>query len=233
MNIIAPSSAIGAQSLSFAYTRTGEPILTDVTVEIPSGAITTLTGPSGTGKSTLLYLLALMISPSSGTVVWHGAPASTMSDAQRARLRASQVGFVFQDALLDPSRTVIANVCDGGLFAGMRHSQSRARALELLERFGVSHRAEHRPGDISGGQGQRVAVCRALLTNPPVVFADEPTGNLDDDAGDVVWTALREHANNGATVIVATHDSTLAARSDLDIHLVGDGSVQLRARRAR
>ncbi|ACZ29885.1 ABC transporter related protein [Xylanimonas cellulosilytica DSM 15894] len=222
-------TALGTRSLTFTYRAALPPVISDLTVDLPAGATTALTGPSGSGKSTLLYLLALMIRPTNGEVVWDRVPASRMADAARSRLRASQVGFIFQDALLDPSRSVLANVCDSGLFAGMRREDAVARARELMARFGVDHREDHKPGEISGGQAQRVAICRALLTNPRVVFADEPTGNLDEDTAAVVWQALTDHAATGATVVVATHDGSLVARADHEVRLDGSGGAELRA----
>jgi len=220
---------VAVRGLSFGYRRDAPPVIDGVSLSVPGGVMTALTGPSGSGKSTLLYLLALMIRPSSGEVVWDGRPASGLTDAERSRLRAARVGFVFQDALLDPSRTVLANVCDSGLFAGMTRAQAVGRARVLLARFGVGERADHRPGEISGGQAQRAALCRALLTSPRVVFADEPAGNLDDASAKVVLDALADHAARGGTVIVATHDSVLAARCPHEIRLTGDGGVAVRA----
>jgi len=214
-------ATIATEHLTFAYQKGANPVLENLSIELPTGAITTLTGPSGSGKSTLLYLLALMVRPNSGEVVWDGAAASSLTDAKRSQLRAAQMGFVFQDALLDPSRTVLANICDSALFAGMPRQIAIMRARELMNRFGVEHREDHRPGEISGGQAQRVAICRALLTDPRVVFADEPTGNLDEDSAEVVWQALVSHASRGATVVVSTHDKQLAERSDRQIHLLG------------
>lgn len=214
---------LSTRGLSFAYRAGAPPVIHDISFEVPAGAVTTLTGPSGSGKSTLLYLLALMIRPTSGQVVWDGIAASSLSDAQRSRLRATQVGFVFQDALLDPSRSVLDNVCDSGLFAGMPRQLALDRARALMSRFGVEHREDHRPGEISGGQAQRVAICRALLTDPRVVFADEPTGNLDEDSAEIVWRALVAHAASGATVVVSTHDRALAARSDHEVRLAVGG----------
>lgn len=223
----ARGTAVSARQLVFTYRAAQSPVIDGLTVDLPVGAVTTLTGPSGSGKSTLLYLLALMIRPTSGDVLWDGVAASRRSDAQRSRLRATAVGFVFQDALLDPSRSVLANVCDSGLFAGMTHQAAAGRARSLLARFGVDHRADHRPGEISGGQAQRVAICRALLTHPRVVFADEPTGNLDEESAEVVWQALVDHAREGGTVVVSTHDRALADRSDHEIPLPGRSSGSL------
>jgi len=223
------SAPVAARNLLFSYGRGTPPVIDNMTLAVSSGVMTALTGPSGSGKSTLLYLLALMIRPTSGEVMWDGRPASSLPDASRSRLRAAHMGFVFQDALLDPSRTVLANVCDSGLFAGMTSRQAEVRARVLLSRFGVAERADHRPGEISGGQAQRAALCRALLTNPRVVFADEPTGNLDDTSAEVVLDALADHAAQGGTVIVATHDKTVAARCSHEIRLTGDGGVSVRA----
>lgn len=217
-------ASLGTRDLTFAYHAGAPLVLQDLTVDLPVGAVTTMTGPSGSGKSTLLYLMALMIRPTSGEVVWDGIAASSLPDAERSRLRAREVGFIFQDALLDPSRTVLANVCDGALFAGMPYQLATTRARELMDRFEVGHRADHRPGEISGGQAQRVAICRALLTDPRVIFADEPTGNLDDASAEIVWQALSDHAATGATVVVSTHDKSLAARSDYTIHLQGQAA---------
>lgn len=212
-------TAVGTRDLTFAYHAGAAPVIDGLSVELPVGAVTTLTGPSGSGKSTLLYLLALMIRPTAGQVVWDQVATSGLSDAQRSRLRATEVGFVFQDALLDPARSVLANVCDSALFAGMPRAVAVSRARELTARFGVEHREDHRPGEISGGQAQRVALCRALLTDPRVIFADEPTGNLDDASAEIVWQALVAHAASGATVVVSTHDRALAARSDREVRL--------------
>jgi lipoprotein-releasing system ATP-binding protein len=202
------------EGLALAYRRTAAPVIDDLSVAFAPGALTVITGPSGSGKSTLLYMLGLLVRPTSGEIYWEGEPTRPMSDVQRSRLRAREIGFVFQDALLDPSRSILDNVCDAGLFAGMCRSQQENRARDLLESFGVEHRATHRPGEISGGQAQRVALCRALLTRPRVVLGDEPTGNLDTESARVVWAALRDHADSGATVVVATHDERLAATAD-------------------
>lgn len=205
---------LAAEGLVVAYRRTSAPVLDGLTVDFCPGALTAVTGPSGSGKSTLLYVLGLLVRPTAGDVLWHGAPTRDLTDVQRSRVRARETGFVFQDSLLDPARSVLANVCDAGLFAGMERRTQVRRAQRLLERFGVDHRSAHRPGEISGGQAQRVALCRALLTSPTVVLGDEPTGNLDAASARVVWQALRDHAAEGATVVVATHDESLAATAD-------------------
>lgn len=212
-------STLAIRDLTFTYRHGTPPVISGLNADLPAGAVTALTGPSGSGKSTLLYILALMLRGHQGQVLWDGLPATDLSDARRAQLRARDVGFVFQDALLDPARTVLDNVGDSGIFAGMPRKQRHERGRELLNRFGVGHRADHRPGEISGGQAQRVALCRALLTRPRVIFGDEPTGNLDPASARIVWDALKDAAAAGATVVVATHDPALAADADHRLEL--------------
>ena len=196
---------ISAQELTFRYRADQEPVLQRFTHTFVPG-VTVVGGPSGCGKSTLLYLLGLMLTPHTGRVVLDGIDASSLPDMARSRLRASHVGFVFQDAVLDPSRTVLDNVTEGGLYAGIAAAECRSRARELMQEFGITARETHRPGEVSGGQAQRVALCRALLKRPRLILADEPTGNLDVESAEVVWSALYAAAASGATVVVATHD---------------------------
>lgn len=181
--------------------------------------MTALTGPSGRGKSTLLYLLGALLTPNSGRICVGGVDVTTLGDADRAAYRAASVGFMFQDAALDPTRTVMDNVLEGALYAGVGRRVATTRALSLLVRFGVERRADGRPGEISGGQAQRIGLCRALITRPSVVLADEPTGNLDRASADVVLTALSEAAREGAVVVVASHDPVVVARCDDRIEL--------------
>ncbi len=148
-----------------------------------------------------------------------GADAASQRDAARARMRASLFGFVFQDAALDATRTVLDNVIETALYRGQPREEAKARALELMAQFGVDLRATHKPGQVSGGQAQRIALCRALLNRPRILLADEPTGNLDQDSATVVVDAMRSHAASGNTVIVATHDPALVARCDREIQL--------------
>ncbi|MFC4613440.1 ABC transporter ATP-binding protein [Cellulomonas algicola] len=213
------SATLRAHDLTFGYRRNAAPVFEAVDIDFRAGALTALTGSSGSGKSTLLYVLATLLTPTRGQVLWDGSPTSTLTDGGRAQWRAQRTGFVFQDAMLDPSRTVLDNVCESALFAGVPMKVAHRRAVELLERLGVAHRVNHRPGEISGGQAQRVALCRALVTDPQVIFGDEPTGNLDETSAAVVWDTLRERAMAGATVIIATHDLRLAATADEQVHL--------------
>lgn len=210
---------IVAEQLGFAYGSGARAILSGFDRAFLHGGLTVITGPSGCGKSTLLYLLGLMLSPTSGHIRWGGVDVAGLADADRSRLRAEHIGFVFQDAMLDPSRTILDNITEGGLYAGVAPGDSRERARQLLERFGVEEHPERRPGEISGGQAQRVALCRALLKSPRLILADEPSGNLDDASADVVWRALFDAADAGATVIVATHDRRRAAAAAATVQL--------------
>lgn len=199
---------IRLEALSFAYPK-GDLILSDLDESIRAGEIVAITGPSGRGKSTLLYLIGLLLRPISGTVWCLGRDTGSLTDRQRSSLRASTFGFVFQDAALDPTRTVLDNIMETALYRDESLKDARARAHTLMEEFGVDLRADHRPGQISGGQAQRVALCRALLGNPPLLLADEPTGNLDAASATVVHRALRDVAERGGAAVVSTHDRDL------------------------
>ena len=202
------------EDLTFRYRRDSDLLYGGLTRQFVPGSLTAVTGPSGSGKSTLLYLLGLLLTPTSGRVLLDGTDASGTDDASRSGLRASKLGFVFQDAALDPTRSVLDNVTEGALYAGLPRRAAQEQGRELLERFGVGIRADHLPGQISGGQAQRVALCRAMLNRPSVLLADEPTGNLDHDAADHVLQALVDLAGTGVTVIIATHDDRVLQRCD-------------------
>ncbi|MDR2973639.1 MAG: ABC transporter ATP-binding protein [Propionibacteriaceae bacterium] len=213
------SVILEARALAFSYRSSDEQVLKDVNASFGPGEVTSVVGPSGCGKSTLLYVLAGLLTPGAGQVWLDGSSFSGLRDGQRSAIRASQIGFVFQDAMLDPSRSVVDNACESAVFSGIRRQEARPRARELLATMGVENRDAHRPGEISGGQAQRVAVCRALLPHPRIVFADEPTGNLDPGSAEVVWAALRGAADRGCCVVVATHSPLLARESDQIIDL--------------
>lgn len=207
------SGVLGVRGLRFAYPG-GEELFDDLTRDFAPGALTALTGASGRGKSTLLYVLGLLLTPTGGEVLFDGQPMSHANDAARALVRARRVGFVFQDAELDPSRKVMDSVVEPALYAGFTRAERLDRAYELLSRFGLAERADHRPGQVSGGQAQRLAVCRALLNDPAVVLADEPTGNLDRGNAEIVLDALRATAREGSTVVIASHDPFVLERVD-------------------
>jgi putative ABC transport system ATP-binding protein/lipoprotein-releasing system ATP-binding protein len=204
---------LAVTELTFSYRPGGEELFGALTREFLPGAVTALTGASGRGKSTLLYLLGLLLRPRTGQVLIDGVVASSLSDEECSGLRATRIGFVFQDAALDPSRTILDAVVEPALYAGATITAVRPRALQLLDEFGLAHRATHRPGQISGGQAQRVALCRALITNPSIILADEPTGNLDMDSAEMVLSALVAASTQGRTVIIATHNAYVVERA--------------------
>lgn len=208
------------EALSFGYRRE-EPIIDSLSHTFAAGQVNGVTGPSGRGKSTLLYLIGLLLTPLSGRIgIGEEAEASALGDTERSRLRASGIGFVFQDAMLDPSRSVLDNVAEAAIYSGLPRNVARQRASELLKRFGVALRVDHKPGEVSGGQAQRVALCRALLHRPAVILADEPTGNLDAESARVVIDALTGAAHaEGATVIIASHDPRVVAACDVVLEL--------------
>ncbi|MGA7149601.1 MAG: ATP-binding cassette domain-containing protein [Microbacterium sp.] len=208
-----------ARDLTFSYARGVAPVIEGWSAQFPAGTTTALTGPSGRGKSTILYLLGLMLRPRSGQVLVGGTAVSGLHDAAKAHLRADRFGFVFQDAALDQTRTVIDNVIEAALYRGDRRDRVSLHARELLERFGVDVPPNRKPGQVSGGQAQRIALCRALLGAPSILLADEPTGNLDPQTTDLVVGALRDHAANGATVVIVTHSPDVANACDRRIQL--------------
>ncbi|MCX2969125.1 MULTISPECIES: ABC transporter ATP-binding protein [Streptomyces] len=193
---------------------------------IRPGEIVAVMGPSGSGKSTLLHCLAGIVTPDSGTVFYRGHELSGMSDAERSALRRGEFGFVFQFGQLVPELTCTENVALPLRLAGVERKAAEARARTWLERLEVDDVRHHRPGQVSGGQGQRVAVARALVGSPRVVFADEPTGALDSLNGERVMELLSEAARETkAAVVLVTHESRVAAYSDREV-VVRDGKAQ-------
>lgn len=208
------SAVLAVKDLRFRYRRGQQELFDGLTHRFTPARVTVITGPSGRGKSTLLYVLGLMLTPSTGHVSLGSVHVSALPDRGRSRVRATRVGFVFQDSELDPVRPILASVIEPGLYAGGTPAQLEPRARSLLAQFGLAERADHRPGQISGGQAQRVAVCRALINQPDIVLADEPTGNLDPANAELVIDALRATSRQGHTVVVATHDPTVVASAD-------------------
>jgi putative ABC transport system ATP-binding protein/lipoprotein-releasing system ATP-binding protein len=208
------AEVLTVENLRFRYTQGSDDLFEGLTWGFPRGRVTAVTGPSGQGKSTLLYILGLLLRPSSGTVRIDGHAVSDLDDEQRSSLRATHFGFVFQDATLDPGRTIIDAVVEPALYAGRTYRQVLPRAHELLDSLGLRLLATHRPGQISGGQAQRVALCRALVNDPAVILADEPTGNLDRENTESVLDILRRAATTGRAVIIATHDPFVLTHAD-------------------
>lgn len=199
--------------------------LDGVNLAVAGGEFVAVTGASGAGKSTLLHLLGGLDRPSSGRVLFDGVELGGLSDNELAELRRRRLGFVFQFFHLLPTLTAWENVAVPRLLDGVPLRRTRARALELLEQVGLADRAEHRPSELSGGEMQRTALARALVADPRVVLADEPTGNLDSKTGAGILDLLGDLAGQGGrTVVMVSHDPEAAGRADRVVHLV-DGRV--------
>ncbi|MBY8884069.1 ABC transporter ATP-binding protein [Streptomyces sp. PTM05] len=199
------------------------PALDEADFSISPGEVVAVMGPSGSGKSTLLHCLAGIVRPDAGVVRYRDRELSAMPDAERSRLRRDEFGFVFQFGQLVPELTCLENVALPLRLGGVRRKEAERRATEWLERLEVAEVTRQRPGEVSGGQGQRVAVARALVTEPRVVFADEPTGALDSLNGERVMRLLTSAARDtGAAVVLVTHEARVAAYSDREV-VVRDG----------
>jgi putative ABC transport system ATP-binding protein len=209
---------LAARDLVKSHGRTDA--LRGARAELQAGEILAVTGPSGSGKSTLLHCMAGIVRPDRGTVHYEGKRIDALPEARLSELRRTDFGVVFQFGQLIPELTLADNVALPLMLAGTSRREARARAGEWLDRFGVGDRGDARPGELSGGQAQRGALARALVTGPRVVFADEPTGALDSLAGEQVMSELVSAArSSGAAVLLITHDAQVAAYADREIRL--------------
>ena len=200
------------------------PALQGVSFDVGAGELVAIVGPSGSGKSTLLHLMGTLERPTAGRVCVTGLDVAELSDRELAAVRATRIGFVFQQFFLAEHSTLLENVADGLLYAGVPTDERRAHAADALEAVGLGDRLNARPTQLSGGERQRVAIARALVGSPAIVLADEPTGNLDSATGEQIMALIDELNRQGATIVVITHEHAIAERCPRRIQLL-DGRV--------
>jgi putative ABC transport system ATP-binding protein len=203
----------------------GVDALRGVALTVEEGELLAVVGPSGSGKSTLLHIMGTLDRPTEGDVRVAGHDVASLPDRRLAGLRARHVGFVFQQFFLVEGLNAVENVAQGLLYSGVPDAERRSRATEQLERVGLGHRLTHRPAQLSGGERQRVAIARALVARPSIVFADEPTGNLDTRSGAQIVGLLRDLNAQGTTIVVITHDLEVAASLPRRVH-IRDGGIE-------
>ncbi|MEA2546471.1 MAG: putative transport system ATP-binding protein [Chloroflexota bacterium] len=206
-------------SRTFAMERVQVHALQDVSLEVQQGEFVAIVGPSGSGKSTMMNIVGCLDRPSSGVYRLAGTPVASLDDDGLARLRCRTIGFVFQSYNLLPRTSALDNVATPLLYQGVGRRERVARARAALERLGLGDRLDHEPSELSGGQQQRVAVARAIVSDPALILADEPTGNLDSASGRDVLAVLHELHASGRTIVLITHDTDVAAAADRQVHI--------------
>jgi putative ABC transport system ATP-binding protein len=221
-----PPSIISLERVSriYAMGHVDVPALDDVSLDVATGEFLAIVGPSGSGKSTMMHIIGCLDRPTAGTYRLAGTAVGDLGDDELARVRSRTIGFVFQSYNLLPRTTALDNVATPLLYQGVGRAERQRRAGAALERLGLGDRLHHEPTELSGGQQQRVAVARALVTEPALILADEPTGNLDSRSGAEVMGLLRELNDAGRTVVLITHDADVAAAADRQVHLL-DGRI--------
>ncbi len=219
-------SLVELRNVSKLYHLGGEEIraLDDVTLDIESGEFISIIGPSGSGKSTLMHILGCLDSPTRGTIKLDGTMIEKASTRQLSTIRNQKIGFVFQFFNLLPKLNVLQNVELPMIYSGKNSRERRDRSLAALKMVGLENRVKHRPMQLSGGQQQRVAIARALVNSPKIIFADEPTGNLDSHTGEAILELFRKLSSEGRTIAIVTHDPEIAARTPRKIE-IRDGKI--------
>ncbi len=214
------------REVSKIYQLGGEEIraLDDVSLDIREGEFISIIGPSGSGKSTLMHILGCLDTPTRGTISLDGVMIQDATPRQLAVMRNRKIGFVFQFFNLLPKLNVVQNVELPMIYSGVSSKDRRERAMQALEAVGLGNRSKHRPSQLSGGQQQRVAIARALVNNPRIVFADEPTGNLDSHTGEAILSLFRQLSTEGRTIVLVTHDPEIAAVTPRRIE-IRDGRI--------
>ena len=219
--------ALEANGITKAY-NIGKPsevkVLRGIDLKVPRGKFVSIMGPSGSGKTTLLDILGCLLQPTAGKVMIDGVDTKGMDDNHLARIRGEKIGFVFQQYNLIPSSSALGNVEISLRINGKSKKEAKKRSLELLEMVGMGHRINNRPGELSGGEQQRVAICRALANEPNIILADEPTGNLDTKNGAMILNLLKQLNKKGYTIVLISHDTRITRYSDMVIKLK-DGKI--------